>query len=372
MMRRIKRKTLKIKITAGASFIALFIAPAFADISGDVPTKNYVTTQAGSLALSGDVYLYGYAPAMPGGAPSFDLYASILNMDITSLDGLYGFHSQMRYRDDRLRSFYVSNFWFQEAYAYRKTTYGEIDVGKFYRRVGIFWDDSFFGNIQYFNGFKLNPEYGVEFRGDRSLNKTFDVRYTAQFFPNNSNTDGSLPGRSVDSDPFAQMRNIADARVVSTWRFGENKSLALGLSALNSSLATSTGPTSDYNVNQVAGDLTFTYGPSISYVEVLNQNGVLDTPQAYWSRPGYDSGIYLLAGSRYQVNSWMNVRMNYSSANYVGQNSLEQEFVPGIVFTLDKNLYLIEEFDYWRITPRGGGPQALLDRSYNTVLHFIF
>jgi len=363
----------RLKFLPLAACLALAAGPSlWADTPGDTTTTRYVTTSHGSLGLSGSVYLYDYAPAaVSGAANNFDLYAFILNLDGASADGKTGLHAQFRYRDTRLRSYYLSNVWLQELYAYRKTPWGDLHVGKFYRKVGILWDDSFFGNIQYFNGLKLDPNYGAEWVGNEPLTGHFSVDYSAQFFPNNGNTDGSLPGRDVDSDPIAEMRNTATLRVVPTWKWGKADSLALGFSALNASLDRSTTTAGNFSINQLATDATLTWGPSVTYAEILRQNGELDTAQNTLGRPAYDSAVYLLAGTRWQVDPRINLRFNYSSANYVGQNAREEEYVPGVVVSLTQNLSLIAEFDYWRLLPRTGG-QSLLDRSYNTVLRYDF
>lgn len=347
-------------------------ATAHADAPAEVPTTQYVTSSKGSLSLSGSIYLFGYEPAMAGAENSFDLYAFILNIDAESADKKNGLHSQLRYRDTKLRSYFLSNVWFQELYAYHRTEYGDLHVGKFYRNVGLLWDDSFFGNVQYFNGLKLNPAYGVELVGTRPLMDSWTVDYSAQFFPNNSTTGGSLPGRSVESDPLAKQKNIATARIAPKWSFGEKNSLAFGISGMRSSLQRSTSAAGNFGLSQEAADLTLTYGPSVTYVEVMNQNGERDDAAHPLGRPGYDTAVYLLAGTRWQVHPRVNARFNYSSANYVGQNAREEEFVPGLVFTLAQNLSLITEFDYWRLQARNGGAQTLLDRSYNTVLNYRF
>jgi len=74
--------------------------------------------------------------------PLFCEYAPLLRVAASHIG-----HVQTRARDSKLRSFYVSDVWFQEAYAWAKTTVGEVHAGKFYRKVGILWDDSFFGDL---------------------------------------------------------------------------------------------------------------------------------------------------------------------------------------------------------------------------------
>jgi len=174
------------------------------------------------------------------------------------------------------------------------------------------------------------------------------------------------------SDPLARRKNMAAARVAPTWTFGDNRSLAIGISAMNAKMDRSTTTAENFRVSQVAGDITLAWGPSISYVEVLNQNGELDNSSNPLGRPGYDTAVYWLAGTRWQVHPRVNARFNYSTANYVGRNAREEEFVPGIVTTIAKDLSLITEFNYQRLLAHGGGPQTLVDRSYDLVLHYDF
>lgn len=366
---------IRLKAVAGlilAAALAVLPTRARADATGDAPMKTYVTAPQGSLSLSGAMYLFGYAPAMPGGSNNFDLYAFILNIDGATNDGQNGVHAQMRLRDTKLRPYFNSNVWFQELYGYHKTPVGEVHVGKFYRKVGLLWDDSFFGNIQYFNGLKLNPDYGVELVGSKKTPmENVAVGYSAQYLPNNDSTSGAVAGRSIVDDPYAKLKNTVTARVAPSLGLGGKNSLALGLSGLRGSVQRSTSTSGNFGLSQEAADLTLTYGPSVTYVEILNQNGELDNASHPLSRPGYDRAVYLLAGTRWQVHPRVNVRFNYSSANYVGQNAREEEYVPGFNFDVTPNATLIAEFDYWRLLPRSE-PQSLIDRSYNIVARYTF
>ncbi|MBV9079952.1 MAG: hypothetical protein JO102_02400, partial [Elusimicrobia bacterium] len=241
----------------------------------------------------------------------------------------------------------------------------------FYRNVGILWDDSFFGNVQYFNGLKLQPDYGAEAVKTQNFGDRFAMDWSAQFFPNNDKVDGSLNGRDVESDPNATMHNTSTFRLVPTVKFGEKSSLAIGLSGLHQQIVRPVLIGNSFSINQYAADATVTAGPLIAYVEGLKQNGELNDAAHPLSRPGYDTATYLLAGARYQVVKWLNARMNYSQARYKGQNAREEEYVPGLVFTLDKNSYIMTEFDYWIINP-AVGPNVLIDRSYNVIFGYNF
>src|SRR5205814_464154 len=123
--------------------------------------------------------------------PLVDVDDFYVNADSATDDGKYGLHIQARARDSKFRPYFDSNVWLQEAYAFAKTPAGELHVGKIYRRVGLFWDGSFFGNVQYFNGLKLNPDYGAELSGRW---------YSVQYITNNAHVAGSLDGRDVESD----------------------------------------------------------------------------------------------------------------------------------------------------------------------------
>ena len=66
-----------------------------------------VMAPAGSFALSGAIYLFSYVPNLEGVKDVFEIYAYLLNVDATSRDGKYGLHVQTRFRDSKLRSFFL-------------------------------------------------------------------------------------------------------------------------------------------------------------------------------------------------------------------------------------------------------------------------
>lgn len=115
------------------------------------------------FTLGAGVYLFYYQPVdNTTFAPTdkngyFQVYAFYLKLD-SEWHG-FGGHAEIRLRDgghvgpggtnQYLRGFFTSNIWFQEVYAYYKPRpWLNIKAGKIYRKVGIFWDDSFFGNVQ--------------------------------------------------------------------------------------------------------------------------------------------------------------------------------------------------------------------------------
>lgn len=328
-----------------------------------------VSSPGGGFDLSGGIYLFEYLPRLDGAEEKFEIYAFVLNLDTATSDRRYGLHVQARARDSKLRSYFVSNTWFQEAYAWAKTPAGDVHVGKVYRKVGIFWDDSFFGNVQYFNGLKLNPDYGAELVGTRKLGGGLDAEYSLQYFVNNDRVAGSLPDRDVESDPDASLRQTVTARLVPTWRLPGGGSLAVGLSGLSGRIERTASES--FRLRQAAGDVTLAWGPSISYVELLRQRGEPDDAAHPLSRPGYDDATYLLVGTRWQLVPWLNARINYSRVDYDGQDAVETEIVPGLVVSLRHDLSLIAEYDHWKIDP-AEGRDLFIDKSFNFVVHYAF
>jgi hypothetical protein len=311
--------------------------------------------------FGGDVYLYQYAPlAVPGAQPKFELYAFSALVD--GQHGPWGFHADYRFRTTKLRSFFPGNTWLQQGYVSYQTPWGEIKAGSFYRRVGLFWDDSFFGNIQYFDGLKLDPEFGVGFEGTHRLDGRLGAEYSLQYFSTDARVNGSLPGRDFVSEPGARAKNDVTARFAPVWNFNDRMSLTVGGSFARGSIDRDNGPNNQRN--QVAADATLKVGPWMAYGEVLREtvNGVVILPP--------EDATYTLVGTRWTQGRFQ-PRLNFSRGNYHGPNG-RREFIiqPGITIKLAEGFSFIYEYDFWRsVSPM---KNTALDRSLNFVLHYHF
>jgi hypothetical protein len=323
-----------------------------------------------TVAITGGVYLFENIPTAEVTANSFEVYAFILRFDASTEGGTFGLHIENRIRDTKFRSFFTSNIWLQEAYAFGKLPFGQINLGKIYRKVGLFWDDSFFGNVHFFNGLKLNPDFGGELLGDHDITGRFSLEYSLQFFSNNDQVSGALPGRDVESDPNARLRNVITARLVPKFTLAENVTLTLGFSGMTGKIDRGTG--SDFTIKQGAGDVSLVAGPVNPYFEVLRQVGEPNDAAHPLSRPGYDDATYILAGARWRINPVTIVRVNYSYADYDGANAKETELVPGIVFRIAQGLNFITEFNYWQLQQPAGGAITVIDRSLKLVINYNF
>jgi hypothetical protein len=332
-----------------------------------------LTLQAGTsmtASLSGGIYLFQYLPTDNIDQSKFEVYALVVSVDAATSDRMFGLHVETRIRDTKLRDFFFSNIWFQEAYAFVRLPLGEIRAGKIYRKVGIFWDDSFFGNVHYFNGLKLNPDFGVELTGSPvSLRDNITMGYSLQYLTNNDHVDGSLPGRDVESDPDARQRHTVTARLEPSIPLSGNVSLSIGVSVLHATIRRTAGP--NFSLNQLAGDVALTAGPGSAVIEILRQNGELNDANHPYGRLGYDNATYLLGGLHWNVCQNVKARINYSSARYDGSHATEYELLPGVVFQATGNIGLILEYDYWQIKP-DSGPRSVIDRSANIVIHCTF
>jgi len=311
--------------------------------------------------FGGNVYLYQYVPlGIPGAHPKFELYAFSALVDAQK--GAWGFHADYRLRTTKLRSYYPGNTWLQQGYVRYRTPWGEVKAGSFYRRVGLEWDDSFFGNIEYFDGFMLDPEFGVGFEGSHDLSGRLGAEYSLQYFSTNAPVNGSLPGRDFVSEPGASAKNDVTMRFAPVWHFNKWSSLNVGGSFAQGAIDRDAGP---HNLRrQIAADATLQLGPILTYGEVLRQtvSGVVVLPP--------QDATYTLAGIRWARGRYQ-PRFNFSQANYHGlSGGREYILQPGITVRLVDNLSFIYEFDFWRevsvVNP------TTIDRSLNLVLLYHF
>jgi len=323
--------------------------------------KSGVRSLLAPMHFGGDVYLFQYVPVgISGVSPKFELYAFSALVD--GQKGPWGLHVDYRFRTTKLRSFFPGNTWLQQGYVRYRTPWGEARAGSFYRRVGLEWDDSFFGNIQYFDGLKLDPEFGVGFEGSHNLSGRLGAEYSLQYFSTDSGINGSLPGRDFVSEPGARAKNDVALRFAPVWHFSKQTSLTLGGSFAQGAIDRDAGP---HNTRtQVAADGTLHLGPVLTYGEVLRQtvNGIVVLPP--------QDATYVLSGVRWARGRYQ-PRFNFSQGNYHGLNGRREYILqPGITVRVADNLSFIYEFNFWRrITDAETTP---LDRSLNFVLLYHF
>src|SRR5262249_32497121 len=108
----------------------------------------------------------------------------------------WGAHVDARFRDgdERFRPFFESRAWLWEAYGWAQVDDTKVEAGKIWRRFGLDWDGSWYGNVPYFDGYKLDPDWGA------SLERTFDFGHGVkapsflQAYVAEDRVNGSEPG----------------------------------------------------------------------------------------------------------------------------------------------------------------------------------
>lgn len=346
--------------TAQAKTAMVKANPPASSLAQSKPEKR-IRSLLAPVHFGGDVYLYQYVPlGIPGAHPNFELYAFSALVDAQK--GAWGFHADYRLRTTKLRSYYPGNTWLQQGYVRYRTPWGEFKAGSFYRRVGLEWDDSFFGNIEYFDGLMLDPEFGVGFEGSHDLSGRLGAEYSLQYFSTSAPVNGSLPGRDFVSEPGARAKNDVTLRFAPVWHFNKWSSLNVGGSFAQGAIDRDSGP---HNLpRQIAADATLQFGPILTYGEVLRQtvNGVVVLPP--------QDATYTLAGIRWASGRYQ-PRFNFSQADYHGINGRREYILqPGITIRLVDNLSFIYEFDFWREVSLAN--PTTLDRSLNLVLLYHF
>ncbi|HEX2568937.1 MAG TPA: hypothetical protein VH877_05205 [Polyangia bacterium] len=360
------------------------------------------------FGLGAGVYLFYYQPVsrrttLAGGSLDgvFEVYAFYLKLD-KEFRG-FGGHAELRVRDGGhvaagsnnayLRGFFTSNVWFQEVYAYY--TPGpvfKLKFGKVYRRTGIFWDDSFFGNLLYFDGHKLNPDYGgsaegvVPLAGDRV---TFS--YDAQYFLQSDGINGSFEfGRTLGPVPdggdlqalrtyhpapegqrdsagtrVGVFRNTVNGRVGFTFQPHKRFGVSVGGSALTAVIrraSTADGYRDQARMSHAGGDLTLQLGPATVFAEYVRQYG-----------PGVRDADYVWTGAR---ATWKRVslRFNASYVRYHLPQPVEEYILqPGVTVTIGGGLAALVEYNEWqRRNPQAYAGYTSYDRSLNFVLAYSY
>jgi hypothetical protein len=331
-----------------------------------------------NVTLAGGLILYYYQPlGLPSAENNNNLSIFFANLLLDGKWDIFGFHMEPRFRDTKLRPFFDGPVWLQEAYASIDLgKSAQLRIGKTYSHLGLFWDNSFYGNVQVYDGLKLDPDYGLSLEG--ALGKKDDpasLGYWVQYFVVDGSTNVSLEGRDTISIPGARRRNQAILRLEPRFRFGP-ASLALGGSAEFLQAADLPAPYGTENVGRFAGDaklmigsfglwgeFTFQDGRTVSDFPVVGAAATATTPAG----PGASSAHvdYALAGAEYTLGP-VTARYNVSTGYYTDVNIHEWMQVPAIGVAISPNLSILGEFVLWQSYSATGS--SILDRSLNVTL----
>lgn len=327
-----------------------------------------------AVDLHGGAYLWYYQPLAGPAEHDLSLWAAYLKFDAKYDD--FGISLQPRFRETKFRPYYPSNFWIEEAYAFWKKDFFALKAGKIYTRFGKFSDNSFYGNIQYYDGLKLSPDYGLSAEMS-PLPRTgpFRMGAYAQYFMNDGYTNGSLQNRDTVSIPGARKRDELIGRIEPGYYFKDDTSIVLGLSGQYFE-ADLPAPFGGHNVYRYAADLNVTIDKDLLvYGEYSRQDGRSVTDFPIPGSPGTENNPpvlgsvskhneYVLAGAEY---TWgrLTTRFNFSYARYADVGVKETMYQPGLVVRVHDNISLIGEYVNWNRHQQG---LAKVDHSLNFVV----
>jgi hypothetical protein len=261
-----------------------------------------------------------------------------------------GLHADFRVRDDpeKLRPFYDNTYWFYELYGWIDTEIGRFKVGQIWKRFGLDWDGTWWGSVQYFDGFKLNPDYGLSWERQTPLSEHLRLDSFVQYFVAQDGINGSLPGADPESVRGARARNMGVVRVVPTWTLSESSSLAVGLSGFARQIHRITPNGGDDTQRAVAADATYTYHQFSVFTELLRSYGVVN-PTRYVSGGPSDRISDVLTGVSYRSGP-VTFRFNWSAGFDEHPSGHQYLWVPGMTVALTKNLDLYAEYVHWDVT----------------------
>lgn len=322
------------------------------------------------VKLGGGAILYYYQPLKKGWDNNLSFFHVRADIDVNV--EAFGIHLEPRFRDSKLRSFYDGPVWIEEAYA--SWTFGPfaaLKVGKTYSRLGLFWDNSFYGNVQVYDGLKLAPDYGASLEG--SIGDRIGVNYWAQFFLVDGRTNVSLANRDTVSVPGARRRNEVVVNIEPFLKFGEDGLLKVGVSGqrLDADI-----PGDKHSVLRLAAHAKLTVDGLGVWGELLHQQGrhvngypfvgtaaMGDTAAV----PGRASGdnTYFEIGAEYTLGSFA-VRYNVSHVTYADVHVDEWMHVPAVSYKVAKPITVLAELVFWRSHAAAGNSDV--DKSLNVTV----
>lgn len=356
------------------------------------------------------VYLLYHQPIdretiVAGGSLEGASRLEIMSLKLDKQWGDFAGHTEIRLRDGGhtspgapntyLRSFFSSNVWFQEIYAaYKARPSMTFKAGKVYRQFGIFWDESYFGTIIFFDGMQLNPDYGLSLEESRLDVGPVRLMYALQFFAQSDGINGGFDyGRTIGDRPVGDasnlsiyspnpegqldssgarigaLRNIANGRVVGSLGVSGPYRVELGVSAMTARVrreSLADAYSHGGGVLQYEADLSLTTGdvaPQLNaFFEYAHQQG-----------SAVRKADYFLAGARATFGN-VSVRFNTNYVVYHAEPDVTELMLqPGLSYSFGNGVGLHVEYDEWhRKDPRVSTDTIIYDRSFAFVLSYQY
>ncbi len=301
--------------------------------------------------------IYGDGYGVPGESGTYYYYIG-LDPKFKVGEGFLeevGAHAQFRFRDsgDKFRAFYSDEYWFYEAYGYAKTSIGTFKAGQIVTEFGVPWDGTWWEGVPYFDGYKFDPDYGFSWDNKWKVSDHLSLDSAAQFFIASDGVNGSEPGADAESGLGLSERNTGVVRLVPTWKFNDDTSLAWGVSGLLGGIK---GAAAYRNVDGTRGvwgsDLTFTWKKFSVFGEYIDAYGA-SNPARYVSGGPSDHVNSARVGVSYKYGP-ATFHVNYSRGWDHNPGGHQYVFDPGVSLQLVKNVVLYAEYVKWDVINQNG------------------
>jgi hypothetical protein len=330
-------------------------ASGYAPQSGGspMPATGEATPPKLDVNVGGGLILFYYQPLRQGYKNYFEIFEARLRLDAKY--GRYRMHITPRFRNTLERDFYPGVSWVEEAYMAAEFGTTIVKVGKVYRQFGRFWDNSFMGNVQEYDGLKLDMDHGVSWEGTLHEKEQMGLSFALQYFVIDGTTNYSLPGRDTLSIPGARRRNQVVGRVEPFYKISDTVTAKLGLSE-EYFQADLPAPVGKQDVTRTAVDATISAGALTAWAEFTRQWGRHTTEFPYPSVPAMGTmaaipgrssnrNNYVLVGGEYTYDLFT-VRYNFSMGDYREVHLTETRHVPGLSVKLNEHLMVLLEWSY--------------------------
>lgn len=295
----------------------------------------------------------------------FEVYQA--SVGVTGKYGDFSVHVNPHFRDTKVREFYTSNVWLQQAYGSYQSSGVKVSAGKIENQLSVLDDDSFYLNLPYFDGIKYESDYGLSVEGAHDLSEAWSLHYTGQYFVTDGHTNGSLRDRDTVWVDGGHRRHIAVARVDPGYRFSPTTSLRFGVAAQVAAVDLGSGANDP--VLRLDGDFSFVTGPVRLFGEAIFQLGQTVTRYPLEAKGNLSSrassrNLYAVAGGGVRIWRFY-PRYSVSLAQYADVGVTEMTHVPAVSFLAHEHMTLMLEYGYW---PRYNPTRTLL---YDNSLNFV-
>ena len=285
---------------------------------------------------------------IPGLRDTYFWYLYVDPEYTTAAGNKIGGHMELRLREtDTFRTFIDDQVWTWEAYGYiQNENLGTLKAGQLFNRFGLFWDGVFFGNAPYFDGLRLDADYGVAWEKTTQIHDCLSLDSYAQFFFHEDQSNGSFGGADAESVAGYTEKNTGVFRLVPTWTLSDGSQLAIGASAMVGEIDSRIA-LPDETVWAYGIDATYTKGPWKAFIEGSQLHGVRN-PVGYVSGGPSDELVNTLAGVQYTRGS-VTYRCSYSNSIYDNPHAVQNMVLTGATVTLTDHVDLYVEWVHQRV-----------------------